>query len=688
MSTSLHTSRFRLGVCYYPEHWPETLWADDFHRMRDMGLDVIRIAEFAWSLFEPEEGRFTFDFFDRVMDLAHEHGLQVILGTPTATPPAWLTHRYPEVLNVSQTGIVYQHGQRRHYTYNAPIFQELCTRIADRMAAHYKDHPALLGWQIDNELNCEVAVFYAAADHIAFRDWLKARYGTLEQLNAAWGAIVWDQTYTDWEQVHLPRPTPSDSPNPHQALDQKRFISDSAIAFAALQSRAIRAHDTTHFVTTNGLFGHLDNHRLTEETLDFFSYDSYPHFSTVMKEDGEHPLFDRRWGYNLAIIRDISPQFCVMEQQSGPGGWVNRIEQPTPRPGQIRLWTYQSIAHGADMVLYFRWRTATVGTEIYWHGINEYHNQPNRRCLEVATVGQEVALLSPAVVGTRYQADIAIVKDYDNEWDGGLDTWHGPYERQSVAAWYRALQHRHVPVDVTYLRPETDLDALKRYRTLIYPHPTILTDTTADLLKAYVKQGGNIVFACRTGYKDAHGHCPMRPFPGAVADLCGATVEEFTRIGPYQAQPSLLWEEAGRSGAPLLSGPFNDILAPENSEVEVLATYDEDAAHYSGKPALVRKAWGKGNAFYFGGVFTPQTANALAEHLALTSPAGDLVTLPLEIELAIRAGETGERTVFLLNYTSDRQTVHLHREATDLLTGETISGERTIPAYDVLVLRG
>jgi beta-galactosidase len=169
MAKRLEVPRVRLGACYYPEQWPETLWEDDFRRMRELGFDVIRIAEFAWSIFEPIEGTFSFELFDRVMDLARQHGLQVILGTPTATPPAWLTAKYPEVLNRSISGVVYQHGQRRHYTYNTPIYQDLSRRIAGQMAAHYCDHPAPLGWQIDNEINCELNVFYAEADHCAFR---------------------------------------------------------------------------------------------------------------------------------------------------------------------------------------------------------------------------------------------------------------------------------------------------------------------------------------------------------------------------------------------------------------------------------------------------------------------------------------------------------------------------------------
>jgi beta-galactosidase len=687
MTKSVNLGRFHLGVCYYPEHWRPELWDDDFRRMRAMGMTVIRIGEFAWSIFEPEEGRFDFTLFDRAMDLAHSHGLSVILGTPTATPPAWLTQRYPETLNVSQAGVTYQHGQRRHYNYNAAIYRELSTRIADRMAAHYCDHPALLGWQIDNELNCEVDVFYSDADHAAFRLWLQDRYGDLDRLNDAWGAVFWNQTYSHWDQMHLTRPTPSNSPNPHQALDEKRFISDSAIAFARLQAEAIRVHDGLHFITTNGLFGHLDSHRLTDDVLDFISYDSYPNFATIWPDDGPAPLLDRQTGSALSVARDISPQFCVMEQQSGPGGWVNRMEQPSPKPGQMRLWTYQSIAHGADMLLYFRWRTATVGTEIYWHGINDYHNEPNRRCREAETVGEELGRIGDRIVGARYAADVAILRDYDNLWDGELDTWHGPFARRSAGAWYNALQRRHVPADMRFLRPETTATDLAGYRCLIYPHPAILRTETADLLKEYAAAGGTIVFGCRTGYKDAQGHCLMHRMPGAVADLCGVTVDDFTRIGPHQTPPTLTWDGADRPGAaPLSSGAFNDILLLASPDTEVIATYAGDAGYYAGKPALVRHPWGRGAAYYFGGVFSEAVAHALLDDMGIESPLAAQLNLTPEIEVAIRTRPDGGRAVFLLNYAGTPQTIHVHPPRIDLLTGDIVDSEYRMDPYAVVVL--
>ena len=271
MKKSLQADHFSLGVCYYPEHWPEDLWRDDFQRMRDLSFSVIRVAEFAWTIFEPEEGSFSFDFFDRAIDLAHEHGLKVILGTPTATPPAWLTHKYPEVLNVTQAGVQYQHGERRHYNYNAQVYRELSAQLVRKLAEHYGHHPAVIGWQIDNELNCQIDVFYSEADQTAFQIWLKDKYSTLAELNHAWGTTFWNQTYTAWAQVKLTGPTPSHSPNPHQALDEKRFFSASAISFACIQSNILRELAPDQLVTTNGLFGHLDSHQLTEEALDFIS---------------------------------------------------------------------------------------------------------------------------------------------------------------------------------------------------------------------------------------------------------------------------------------------------------------------------------------------------------------------------------------------------------------------------------
>ncbi|KAB7671267.1 beta-galactosidase [Bacillus sp. B1-b2] len=679
MHKRLQEEKVRLGVCYYPEHWSEEMWENDFKRMKDLGFTYVRMGEFAWTVFEPEEGKFTFELFDKAIDLAWKIGLKIILGTPTATPPAWLTTKYPDVLNVSQDGLTIQHGERRHYNYNSKNYKRLSSIIVTELAKHYKNHPSIVGWQIDNEFNCEINVFYSEADHTEFRNWVINKYETLDKLNEAWGTVFWNQTYTNWNQIYLTRKTNQNSPNPHHALDEKRFISDSVIAFAKLQADILRQHTSNQWISTNGMFGHLDNHRLTEEVLDFFAYDSYPNFGRIIEDNTEKPLRDRKWSWNLSEVRSISPNFAIFEQQAGPGGWVTRMEQPSPKPGQIRLWTFQSIAHGADMVLYFRWRTATKGTEIYWHGINDYHNQPNRRIKEVEQVSKEIKQLENKIAGSFYQAEAAIVLDYNNQWDGELDNWYGPYATKSKEAWFKAFQYNHVPVDAFNLTSESTIEEIKQYKVLIYPHPAIVTKETATLLETYVHQGGKIVFGCRTGYKDKTGQAYMLPFPGYLANLTGITIDDFTRISPFEPIPVVNI----RNGKTFVADDFNEVLQVNNRDVEVIGTFDN--SYYQGKAALVKRNTGAGTSYYFGGVFDIQLASFLLLNELKMNNHNHLFEIPENIELAIRKKEE-KNYYFLLNYSDNDQEIFLKQKMNNLLKGTIERNKVVMRAFDILVL--
>lgn len=675
--------KMHLGAAYYPEQWPEAMWNEDFQRMATMGFTAVRMAEFAWSILEPTEGIFSFALFDQVLNLAACHGIQVILGTPTATPPAWLTHRYPEVLNARRDGSVYGHGQRRHYNYNSQVYQKLCYRIVQQMVNHYGCHPAVIGWQIDNEINCEVNVFYSDADHLRFREWLRERYGDLDALNKAWGTVFWSQTYTDWEQVSLTRETVSNSPNPHQLLDEKRFISDSAIRFVELQARIIRQGSPGRFITTNGRFGHLDSHTMVERGLDWLSYDSYPNFAKINKDVWTLNLHDRAWSRFLSVVRDVSANFWVMEQQAGAGGWVNRMEAPSPKPGQLRLWTYQSVAHGADSVLYFRWRTATAGTEIYWHGLNDYGNSPNRRLAEAAQVAKEFHRIDQCIPGTRFWADVAILKDYDNEWDGEFDRWVGPLTEESEECWYRVLQLRHIPTNVTYLRPMTSMANLQDYKLVIYAHPAIMSHDVSQLLTEYVRQGGTLVVGCRSGYKDQAGQCYMKPLPGVLSDLCGTVVQDFTWIGGSESPANICWE--GVSDLVVPTKGFNEVLTPVSSDVEVLARYV--SGYYSGTPACVQRKVGKGTVYYLGSGFTDKTAEHLLSLTKTQSPKTNMLRIPPEVELAVRESTRDQRKFwFLLNYSSEPQVVDVLRPTRDLISNQDLHGDWQLEPFGVAIL--
>ncbi|HIX76416.1 MAG TPA: beta-galactosidase [Candidatus Fusicatenibacter merdavium] len=674
----LNGESITLGTCYYPEHWKEELWEEDLTRMLENGIQTVRIAEFAWNKIEPREGEFDYSFFDRFLDLTDRMGMQVIFGTPTATPPAWLTTKYPEVLNARQDGVLYRHGARRHYNYNSPVYQELSRRIVEKAASHYAGRRSVIGWQIDNELNCELSEFYSESDTLAFREFLKKKYGTLDRLNEAWGTVFWNQTYTAWEEVYVPRTTCSDSTNPHEVLDYLRFISDSCCRFAKMQSDILRRYiKPGDFITTNGLFGNLDNHRLREESLDFMTYDSYPNFAYCLDAYREEdPVKDRKWSRNLAETRAVSPVFGIMEQQSGANGWNTRMEAPTPEPGQLTLWTMQSIAHGADYVSYFRWRTATMGTEIYWHGILDYSGRDNRRLAEVHSVYEKLQKIRP-VAGARYEARVGILKDYDNIFDSQLDVWHSRVEKASQKALFEACQLTHTPFDYCYLDHVKESEELAGYQVLFYPHATIMTEEKKALLEEYVRNGGTLVVGCRSGYKDERGQCVMDKLPGMLKEVTGTDIPEYTMISPAECgKVTVDWD-----GTTVEAAVFSDLLAPEEG-AETVGVYTSN--YYAGTPALIRHSYGKGQAYYFGGAFTEKTAEVFLEKLGVIDPYGEILQAPEGCEIAVREKD-GARYLFVLNYGKASVQITLKRPVRDLLADCEAEGVQTLQGYETKV---
>lgn len=679
MDKALHRKDIELGTCYYPEHWDEELWEEDLQRMYAAGIKTIRIAEFAWNKFEPTEGNFNFEFFDRFLELVQTTPVKVIFCTPTATPPAWLTNKYPEVLNATIDGVLYRHGARRHYNYNSKMYQQLSKRVVEKIAAHYGQHSSIIGWQIDNELNCEVDVFYSESDTLAFREFLKQKYQSLEVLNKAWGTNFWNQTYTDWQEIYVPRTTISNSTNPHQVLDYTRFVSDSACNFAKMQSEIIRKYiKEGDFVTTNGIFSNIDNHRMTSESLDFIMYDSYPNFAYSMGNDPEHAtdLNDRKWSRHLAEVRSLSSNFGIMEQQSGANGWNTRMEAPTPRPGQMTLWTMQSIAHGADYVSYFRWRTCTMGTEIYWHGILDYSGRDNRRLRELKEIYKKTEAMKE-IAGSKYIATFGVIRDYDNIWDAQLDVWHQRVEKVSQAGIFEAAQLMHTPMDYVYLKDEMDVNVLTKYPVLFYPHATIMTEKRRDILEAYVRLGGTLVLGCRTGYKDMNGKCVMMKLPGLLQNLAGTDVVEYSFVAPDEGKAIIKWDDEEIEAA-----VFNDQLESIGENSKVLGRYI--STYYAGQPSLIENSYGKGKVYYFGGAFSRDTAKVFLKKLKVANPFKNYIDAPIECELAIRVlGD--KKYLFVLNYMKVAVKVELKAVFRNMHTQKNEAGTIEIEPYGVRV---
>lgn len=677
MKNSIQLPELTLGVCYYPEQWDEQLWKEDLQRMKEHGIYIIRVAEFSWTLMEPKEGQFDFSFWDRFLKIAEVEKVKVIFCTPTATPPAWLTKKYPEVLNADGDGHLLQHGMRRHCNLTSPKYLELCGNLVKKMGEHFNRYSCVMGWQIDNEINCEIHDYYAESDQQAFREYLKEKYQTLDSFNEAMGTVFWNQTYTEWEEVYLARRSPSGlgAANPHLLLEQKRFVSQAAIHFIAHQALILRKTSENRFITTNGIFPDLDYQKLLEKGIDFICYDNYPNFAyqAGRKADKKYDLKDRNSSFNLARVRSISPIFGIMEQQSGPGGWNSRMLQPAPKPGQMRLWVWQAIAHGVDFVSFFRWRTACAGTEIYWHGLNDYSNRPNRRLTELKQIYQEMTTvnrLSVDLAGCPYEAGVAILTDYDNTWDGESDIWHGPLRDFSMDGWFRALQHDHIPFDFVDFRDETDVEVLSHYKLVIYPHAVILNSERVNKLKGYVDQGGTLIMGCRTGLKDIYGRCPMDAMPGPATELLGAQVVDFTNIGPYDQQELMEWE-GEQAEAPV----FNDILeALPEADIKGYFVHN----YYDGCPALISKEYGKGTTWYFGAGFSEDMAKLFLKKLEIQSPLQTIAEIPPEVEVAIRGD-----ILFLLNFAEVPKDIVMREKHVEILTGKEKLGKCMIEPYGV-----
>jgi beta-galactosidase len=687
MNKSYCYDSFLYGVVYYPEQWPKTRWDQDLAQIAATAMNVVRMGEGAWSVWEPEEGRYEFALFDRALELCGKHGLKAIMGTPTYTPPAWLTERYPETLRMNFEGTRLMHGSRRHYNYTSAVYREKSRAITEALANHYRDHPSVIGWQIDNELNCHLDVSFAESDHEAFRAWCQERYVTLEALNNAWGTAFWSQTYSAWEQVWLPRPTTTYQ-NPSLLLDFYRFTSDMTVGFAAMQYEIIKRIAPHQFVTHNAFqdMTNVDLQKFVREAVDFISYDSYPEFRVC---DLSLPrLFrDRFESRLLSRMRGVSPKFMVLEQQSGPSGQIGGILNgnpdylhPTPRPGQMRLWCWNSIANGADGIVFFRWRSLPYGCEAHWNGL-VYHDERNTwRLDEARKLGQEINRLAGSLTGTRCVSPAAILYDFDNESHAKIEHAIGQQRDAGERAVYQALSERHLSADVRALSSLQRSGDLSAYKIVFFPHAHVLTGEDIVPLIEYVEGGGTLVFGCWSGYRNRNHWCYDAAGKAFFENFVGVRIEDFTVVVPGEVSTIRFLTSNDPVEAPF----FNEVLAPVTGDVRVLACYTSD--YYADRPAVSLRNRGQGRVAYFGSFFTPQNVTGLLNTLAIEDPLGAWAEIPAEVQANVRSSET-ERLCFLLNFTNERKTITFRKAVFDLLEQRELQGRTEIAPYGVCLVR-
>ncbi|MGE5603672.1 MAG: beta-galactosidase [Nitrososphaerales archaeon] len=609
----------KLGVCYYPEHWPQERWASDAHLMREAGIQIVRIGEFAWAQLEPEEGRFDWGWLDRAVATLAEAGLQVVLGTPTPAPPAWLVQAYPDVLPVDSQGRTQGFGSRRHACPNSTSYHRLSERIVRALAERYGHHPAMIGWQIDNEFGCHnTARCYCERCAAAFRRWLQARYGDLPAFNEAWGNAFWSQWYSDWEQVGPPMLTPAQL-NPSHLLDYWRFSSDSWVAYEGLQARVLReAGDPARFVAHNymGSFPDLDYHKLAEP-LDLVTWDSYPtgyaeqtapglYLPDEARAANAHDVGDPYvTGFCHAITRGIKQApFWVMEQQPGAINWATY--NTGVAPGAVRLWTWHALAEGADAVVYFRWRACRFGFEQMHAGLRKHDGSPDQGWLDVAGMLGERGLMDE--IGQALLApEAAILSDYEDLWAVQIQPHRQGFSYQRAQfVLYRACQRLGIPCDI--VSPRADLS---RYKLIFAPALLLATDPLVRALRGHVEAGGNLVLGVRSGFKTETNVVTDLPLPGLFRDLVAANVTAWHALPPGVSYDVAL--DGEKYGAET----WAEALHPD-AGTSTLAEWT--TGPFAGQAALTQARAGKGRAAYWG--WHPNLEQAVAVVAKLAEQAG------------------------------------------------------------------
>ncbi|MFC1960550.1 beta-galactosidase [Chloroflexota bacterium] len=655
---------FRFGADYYPEHWSEERWAEDVHLMAEAGFNVVRLAEFAWSRMELTEGRFDFAWLDRAIALLHDNGIDVVLGTPTASPPPWLMAKQEELFLVKEDGVRLKYGNRREYCPNNPFYHDHTRQIVQAMADHYKDNPAVIGWQIDNEFGSRC---YCEICRGEFHNWLHARYDSLEDLNTKWGTEFWSHIYTEWSQI----PTPvnvGNSPNPGLGLDYARFMSDSYRAYQKMQIDLLRETCPDHFITHNLMgFGYplLNYYDMTED-LDFVTWDDYWRYQWNMVEAVDPSA------HSLAhdTMRGLKKQnFWVMEQQSGSGGW--EMVGVAPKPGELRLWTYESIAHGADGIVYFRWRTCRTGTEQYWHGILDHHGIPGRRYDEVAQVGCEVKRINELVTKSEVRAQVAIMQSYDTRFAFQIQGNNPRFSYEGhVQDVYRGFYNQNIPIDII-----SENDPLTGYKVVVVPAMYVLPEATAATLETFAEAGGVVVFTPRTGVKDDVNAIVNMKLPGLVAKMAGVEVEE------YISMPTDKDNEIDFMGQKFAATTWADVLQPQDAEV--VAHYQGD--FYAGRPAITFQQFGEGKTIYVGTIGGSDLNDAIAKWVLEAAEIAPLLSPPAGVEVATR-WHGNQQLVFVLNHSSAAQRVQLDQAYHDILSDKSFDATAEVAPYDVLIL--
>lgn len=604
-----------LGVCYYPEHWPEDWWDRDAERMVEVGIKYVRIGEFAWSKLEPRPGDLQFDWLIRAMDVLGRHDLKVVFGTPTATPPRWMIDKHPDMLAVDADGRSKGFGSRRHYDFAHLGYREECARIVRLLADAIGDHPALGAWQTDNEYGCHGTTYsYSPAARDGFRTWLSEKYGTIDALNQAWGNVFWSMEYNGFEQVELPNLLVCEAAPAHD-LDFRRYASAQVAAFNKIQFDILKQIRPDLPVIHNFMGRHSDfDHYDVAKTLDIASWDAYPIGHLAVSDEPEE--IKRQYmrqgepdyqAFHHDLYRAVGHgRWWIMEQQPGPVNWGNF--NPDPLPGMPRLWAWEAFAHGAEVVSYFRWRQAPFGQEQMHAGLLRPDNEPAPAFHEAMQVAEELKRVG--ISGPAAKGRVAIVYDYQSEWAWQIQPQaqgftHGAH----VRALYAAFRKHGIDIDI--LPPATT--SFAGYNIVAIPALFAWNDALRIAISEFE---GHLLIGPRSGSKTQDFAIPSALAPDLPANLLDAKVLRVDSIGPGTEV------EVGGGG-----GAVRQWRERIETKAEIVI---QDA---EGWPVLVSQ----GKLFYLGASGTKALIQRIVDHMIAECDLRTL-TLPAGVRCRTRSG--------------------------------------------------